>query len=82
MKTVTKLEWKRGRRDELETSSRMMWDSRCGRFRLERLESKFGLGTTFYAVELQDGREERIVYRGKSRAQAEAACRSAVYLAD
>lgn len=70
-----KLTWKRGRSDELETSSRMTWESEGGRFKIQRLVSKYKLPLTILAVDSAGG-VERIIYRGKSRSAAEAACRA------
>ena len=68
-----KLEWKKGRKDQLDTSDRITWQSRCGRYKVEQLDSRYGLGRSFCAVRVKiEG--EVLLYRGKSRAQAEAAC--------
>lgn len=44
------LTWKRGVRDEIETSVRMTWDTHCGEYRVQESVSKLGLGTTYYAI--------------------------------
>ena len=68
-----RVEWKRGSKDRLETSDRVTWVSRCGRFKVERLDSRYGLPVLFLGVERgTDG--EVVLYRGRSRAQAEGAC--------
>lgn len=76
--TRVRLQWKRGYRADLQTSDRMCWESRCGRFKLEKLDSLVGLGTTFYAIAQAEGKDTGILYRGKSRAEAEAACRKSL----
>ena len=72
---AVRLQWKRGYRANLKTSDRMCWESQCGRFKIEKLDSLVGLGTTFYAISMAEGRDTGILYRGKSRPEAEAACR-------
>lgn len=63
-----RLEWKRGKKDQLVTAARTTWESRCGDFKVERLDSCYGLGTSYCGVAvLSHG--EVLLYRGKSRSQ-------------
>ena len=71
------LAWKHGRRDRLETSDRMTWASRCGRFKVERLDSLYGLPRAWIAVAVRPSGGEFVLYRGRSRRRAETACRAA-----
>lgn len=75
-----KLTWKKGRRDRLTCSDRMTWESHCGGYKIERLESRYGLGVVVLAVVMLLPRSspakagEFLIYRGRSRKAAEKAC--------
>jgi hypothetical protein len=69
-----RLDWKRGVSDEISTSRRMTWESRCQRFRVQRSESKYGLGTTFYAMMADGSGGWTMLARKPTRNSAEATC--------
>ena len=70
---IRRLDWKRGVSDETSTSKRMTWESRCQRFRVQRSESKYGMGTVFYAL-MEDESGWKLLARKPTRNSAEATC--------
>lgn len=74
--TPLDLEWKRGVSSTTDTAERMTWISRCGRYRVTRSRSLYGLPTTFYAERSSgDSWEWFNRIRHRSRTAAERACR-------
>lgn len=50
----TKIEFKRGHRADTFTSQRMVYPSRCGRFKLEKMTCRFDYRTRWYALHFMD----------------------------
>lgn len=50
VKVAAPLRWKKPTSEDADTSQRKIWLSRCGRYRVVRCESNYGLPTVFYAM--------------------------------
>ena len=49
------IEYKRGRRADGDMAKRMVYTSRCGNYKVERMESRFQDRVVWYALQLQTG---------------------------
>lgn len=49
-KYAAPLRWRKPTSEDSDTSARRIWLSRCGRYRVVRLESHYQLPTLFYAM--------------------------------
>lgn len=63
--------WKRGKRKDLTPtgSQRMVWESRCGRYQVERVTPAYDVAEYFLAITGQ-----YIISRHRTRKAAERAC--------
>lgn len=68
---IPTLSWKRGKRQDLTPTGtkRMVWESRCGRYRVERLTPAYDAPEYFLAITGQ-----HIISRHRKRSTAEEAC--------
>lgn len=73
---------KHGGRDETLTSKRRIWLTKCGRYRVVKSMSKYGLPTIYYAMEYRDTPESNnfagwgwdIISKHRAKSAAFVAC--------
>lgn len=68
------LQWKKGRSDNTEISNRMIWESRCKRYRAMKSKIVYGdLPVVFYAMINKDGFWD-ILSKHRKKSTAQKAC--------
>lgn len=72
--TKSVLSWMKGSRQDLTLSHRMVWRSRCGRYRVERIAIQLALDTNPYPPYFLAIYENSILSRHRKRKAAEDAC--------
>ncbi len=58
----TEIEFKRGHRSNTTSADRMVYPSRCGRFKLEKMTCRYDGVTRWYAMHLKDDLPGRVYW--------------------
>jgi len=66
---------RRGRRERTDCAERMIWLSRCGRYRIVRSRYLYGRLPEVYYAQVLDGGCWDVISQHRKRLPAEAACR-------